>query len=81
MKILKVPSQGIISIESCSGGITSYVPITYGSVNIDVDHIVYYRDCNENSGMIRVSTGVDIVLSKEWYDTLCKKLDDLGEIL
>ena len=75
MKIFKVPHEGVISIEACSGGQQTHVPQNYGYVNIDVERIIYYRDYSELLGLIRVSTGVDIILNREWYDKITKYLE------
>ena len=80
MNIFKVPYDGVISIEACSGGFQTYVPQEYGFFNLDINRIIYYRDQNEHSGLIRVDSGVDIVLNREWYGKLINVVESYSVV-
>lgn len=67
MIIFEIPHDGVISIETYSAGTHNHAPQNCGFVYIDLSRIVYARDYSDIVGLVRVDTGVDFLIKKEWF--------------
>ena len=74
MRKIKIPAEAVIDL--CSHENPKPVEQKKGSLILFLDKIVYMRDTDLDYGLLRVDTGVDITVSKEWYKKLEWLLDN-----
>jgi hypothetical protein len=65
MKTIKIPSEAILDL-STEGSVT---PDT-GDVIVFLDKISYMRTNSSGHGLIRMMTGVDINIKREFYEKI-----------
>ena len=63
MKTIKIPSDAILDL-STDGSKVQFS----GDVVVFLDKIVYMRSTTTGDGLLRMVTGVDININKQWYD-------------
>jgi hypothetical protein len=75
--IFIIPHDGVEAIETMVNGISTHVTQDFGNVYIELKNDVYFRDYNELLGLIRMSTGVDVIVKRKWFDEFVNlKLND-----
>lgn len=63
--IFSIPAEGILDLSTEKSVIQET-----GEALIFIDKIVYLRRCTNGTGLIRMQTGVDYTITKEWYEVL-----------
>ena len=69
--LFKVPHSGVILISSDD---SSYAEQKMGHLYIDLSKVIYFRNVNEQSGLIHLVDMIDIELTKEWYDSFVDQM-------
>ena len=70
--IYKFPHDAVQTIEQMNNSIGKVVEQTTGFVYIDVNKISYFRDYNDDCGLIHFIDGVDMMINKEWFNKFVK---------
>lgn len=68
MKTIKIPSNAILDLSTDNP--MPHYSIETGDVIVFLDKIAYMRNTAQGTGLLRMVTGVDINVSKEWYDKI-----------
>jgi len=63
-KKIEISAKDIIEISSSN---TRHIDQYVGSLITDVHSIEYVRDMNDNSGLIRTRSGIDITIAKPFF--------------
>ena len=71
MKTITIPAEAVIDLTSRD---EKGVIQATGDVIVFLDHIVYMRNTNDAQGLLRMNTGVDIEISKDWFDKVVEEL-------
>lgn len=73
MKTMKIPSSAIIDLSTDAP--ISHATHDTGDVIVFLDKISYMRNTYNNAGLLRMVTGVDITVKKEWYDKVVEAIN------
>jgi hypothetical protein len=65
MKTIVIPSDAVLDLSTDSP--QTHTQVT-GDVIVFLDKIAYMRNTAHNTGLLRMVTGVDINVSREWYE-------------
>jgi hypothetical protein len=66
MKTMKIPSEAILDLSTDIPA--AHCTKETGDVIVFLDKIAYMRNTAQGTGLLRMVTGVDINVNKEWYD-------------
>ena len=71
--IFEATHEGVMSIGfTCAPANKISAEQNSGSLYIELNKVVYFRDVNENSGLVHLIGGIDIILDKPTYAEFVK---------
>ena len=78
MRSITIPSDAVIELS-----LEDHRPVEQhtGDLTIFIDKVVYMRNTPNGNGLLRMMTGVDITVTKTWYDLIFDNIantDDYG---
>ena len=82
--IFVVPCEGVKFIQATDGAVIRNADQQYGNMNILLNNVIYYRDYDEQTGLVHLVGHIDVMLSREYYDKFVlwmdQPLNSLGDI-
>jgi hypothetical protein len=68
--VIKIPSEAILDLST--DNIRVHSTNESGDVIVFLDKIAYMRNTAQGTGLLRMVTGVDINVNKEWYEKVAQ---------